>query len=1756
LSPIKTSFPKIIVKKTNISFCYKTLGSAALIGLTAFGIGRWLNHRPEPTAVSAPSPQTAPAVPAAPSFPPLPPVLKPVTLAEEAEATANAKPCDYTILTNLDLTRPPTEAELIAAGNLGEKLTPTRSADPDLLSDPVARKQQQQDNLTFGTAIQAWNDHRYAEALELFTAHVESAPESPWVAESMLHIGCHHQYVARFSESVEWFDKILEITPKNTEMYYKAKLRRTILNVDLGKLDEAIAGFSEMIKQDPNSNHQSYASYWLIQIEFLKKNETALRDCGQKALSHAAKILGNSKEAAALYRLSAAGPHGFNASELHATALAHGLVTTPVRADAALDALPVPFIAHYTDRHYVTVESVTKDAVTLYDSRISASTAMPRKAFEKNWSGFALLTKPAPDNQRIHPAENLEQIIGGCCGQPAQVSDLGGDDCHSCGLPTYSVNPINMNFKVIDTPMWWEAPVGPSVFMKLLFNSQDSLNNYEPFGEKWSFRYASYLLITPGDRVQVKDGDGKLETFPAPVGGIPDPVTYPITYQSPPGDFRVLTQTGDHQFELMDQDGTVYNYGIPVNVGNNSSVPLLLSIADHRNNSVNITHNANGAITAVSSSQLPGMSWSFVYSTINGIYSRVTRIDDPFNRSCTFSYDTNGRLTGQTDMGGLAYSYAYAVKNTIDNNIYYGGQTAAPQLFVTSITTPTGVTQIETEPADGISGGGGTPAELDDGYWSGYPAPGLPMWTNYRVTIKDHLNHPTEYYFCGYNSIRYIRNPIQMQRSPGFVRPDFGARIQMDSQLVGGKGEIVQVTHYSSQSTIATSSSSSSHDAVTRLPAFTSNGNGGQHYSEYNSQGKPTLINLDGVSNDSQISVTYMPNGIDVETVKRPLLGVMKTLQTNVYDGRLLYANTDAAGRNLIYTWFGDGRLQEIRDYGTTGATIFNTITYAYDVNRRPLSVSLNGTVISSTGYDIKGNLLSQMGADGRQTTFEYDNLNRVTKEIRSDDSFTAYQWACCYVENTRYGKIVGGIEKTLRRSATTYDARVLPTATTETDGSVTRYAHDIAGRMTSLTDPKGQSTYWQFNAANQLLKKIYPDITEEGFAYDAYGRLATFTNRRNQATSLAYAYDGKADSVGNVSFGYDSWRRLSQQSNYVGVHNFTYDLLGRQTSINGPWADDTISYAYNDNTKAVTRTSPGGMIQTTTPNAYGQIVSVANILGTFTNTYSGLGGQLTQITHTGANAGFNTAFTYLGAAFDRALATITSTRPGAAVVGRHTYTYDSLGNIASWKREAPLVNPTGITSQYQSTIYYDPADQLSSVVNQALAGSTVANTGYHYTYDLAGNIASKQVDTTSTGATMTPYTHNPLNQITSVGGAAGGRKVTVRGTTSESATVKVKPGIASVYKDARMLSGNRFEADLDLASGANQLNVQAKDGSNNTSNYTYNLNLAAATALSPTYDADGNLLSDGVRSYEWDDQSRLTKILWGAGSNKSTQYNYNALGQRCQQSEYTGTTLTATYYYLYEGKDLLCRFTNGTASTNRDRHYFAQGEQRKTGSTWASRYYTREHLGSIREVLDSNGTLAARFDYDPYGKRSTQYQAAAYTGGCDFGFTGHITQTSAVCGQGEIVLTVFRAYDPELGRWLSVDPQGEAGGMNLYAYVGGNPLNWLDPYGLEPDLNLNPHGLSECGAADKVDLFKNWAKSIDNSDKRVFQVFGHGFATSILDMRSKSSADRPLLHAPLLVAAMKAENLEKFDGATHINSTQLNLIDSFSIFWHVPRRG
>ena len=187
----------------------------------------------------------------------------------------------------------------------------------------------------------------------------------------------------------------------------------------------------------------------------------------------------------------------------------------------------------------------------------------------------------------------------------------------------------------------------------------------------------------------------------------------------------------------------------------------------------------------------------------------------------------------------------------------------------------------------------------------------------------------------------------------------------------------------------------------------------------------------------------------------------------------------------------------------------------------------------------------------------------------------------------------------------------------------------------------------------------------------------------------------------------------------------------------------------------------------------------------------------------------------------------------------------------------------------------------------------------------------------------------------------------------------------------------------------------------------------------SPTYE---------VTSNRWDQQNRLVRAI--AGTHESV-YEYDGESRRVRIKELTSSVETKNETFVWCGSRI-CQKRSGSTFA---RNYFKQGFEEGT----TDYFYTRDHLGSVREVVGSDGTtVASRVSYDPWG-------TATETGSVvpDFGFTGQYIDRSS-----GLALARYRGYSANLGRWMSRDPMGLRGGLNLYGYVNNRPISFIDPDG------------------------------------------------------------------------------------------------------------
>ena len=212
-------------------------------------------------------------------------------------------------------------------------------------------------------------------------------------------------------------------------------------------------------------------------------------------------------------------------------------------------------------------------------------------------------------------------------------------------------------------------------------------------------------------------------------------------------------------------------------------------------------------------------------------------------------------------------------------------------------------------------------------------------------------------------------------------------------------------------------------------------------------------------------------------------------------------------------------------------------------------------------------------------------------------------------------------------------------------------------------------------------------------------------------------------------------------------------------------------------------------------------------------------------------------------------------------------------------------------------------------------------------------------------------------------------------------------------------------------------------------------MTVAGGTGKTLAYDLNGNMTSDGTNSYAWDAENRLILVTY-PGTNNYSSFSYDALGRNVKIVETVAGTITSTKQFVWCADDR-CEARDGTGAITAQ--YFSNGQT--IGGTTNKYYNETDHLASVRELTDSSGVVQAEYSYDPYGQ-ATKLQGSVAS---DFQYAGYYFHAPS-----GLNLTASRAYSPGLGRFINRDPMEEDGGVNLYGYVDGDPVNSSDPSGLQ----------------------------------------------------------------------------------------------------------
>ena len=861
---------------------------------------------------------------------------------------------------------------------------------------------------------------------------------------------------------------------------------------------------------------------------------------------------------------------------------------------------------------------------------------------------------------------------------------------------------------------------------------------------------------------------------------------------------------------------------------------------------------------------------------------------------------------------------------------------------------------------------------------------------------------------------------------------------------------------------------------------------------------------------------------------------------SNVYDalGRV-DTQTDGAGNEWSF-YFAGARSKEVDPLGRARVFHFD------DTGRMTREVDALGFATTYV-YDGLQRLVRRTRPEGNSTEFTYDDRSNVISEtIRPKTGSPALPSVWSYVFEpvwnrittitnplsriTTYGYDGAGnpvtisqpiVGATIPVTTLVYDGNGQVTSVSDPEGRVTSYAYDpLTGDLLSRTvdpgglalvsqrvydpvgnviqeiDPRGNSIYFSYDAMRRLTgMSISPTVPLTEYAYDGNGNLSQIGRPSitvgAQVTTLGHSVTNKRSSIldpqGNTqSREFDELDRLWKETDALGqTTELLYDERGKLFQRVDAQQNTSEERTYTPNGREASLRDANGNLTLFVYDDFDRLESkIYEDLSTESFLYDAMGNltqrttrasetlsyiydeldRLEQKTTPGPNT-TNYSYDLAGKlvdvtdamgtthhVWDRAGRMSSVTRPDAKQV---SYQYDANDN------RTRVTHPDGFFVEYE----YDELNRLIEVRDSTNSPYAAFSYGLPGDFDYA--LSRRVSDSRGADVVTTSYGREIDDDLTSVQHVWNGGSVHLAYEYDA-----VHKEVSSDVDDASFL----FDAATDASTSyvPNTLNQYET---------------VAGTAYS--YDGNGNLASDGANVYVHDAENRLVQA-----NNVShvASYAYDAFARRAEK-----TVDGVTTRYVYDGNRVLEEYDGAGLLLRRFVYGPGIDEPVAMLTPGGTYYYVYDKLGSVIALTDETGALVEQHAYSPYGRVDAPSGV-----GNPYLFAGrrHDSETGLYHYRS-------RNYDAGLGRFLEVDPARQVGGMNLYAYVQNDPLNFLDPFGLFrfgkrplsgapwiPGGSSNPvdnyfnteisheHGFFEDGSGENIGFGPDGRFSEDPSDK------------------------------------------------------------------------
>jgi RHS repeat-associated protein len=784
------------------------------------------------------------------------------------------------------------------------------------------------------------------------------------------------------------------------------------------------------------------------------------------------------------------------------------------------------------------------------------------------------------------------------------------------------------------------------------------------------------------------------------------------------------------------------------------------------------------------------------------------------------------------------------------------------------------------------------------------------------------------------------------------------------------------------------------------------------------------------------------------------------------FDGlRHLTTVTNANSAVTSYSWCGCGSLDQIIDATLTNYTTFNydnqgnltniefpdysSLTYQFDLDGRMTNAFDGANRSVHLSYNNQGLPTNISGAYGTLQSAAYDSVNRptsitdangvtITNTYDALNELLTRKWADGIGEGFGYSA-AGMIAYTNRDGRATHyglDTAGRISAVTNANLEVIQVAYDSLDNVTSLIDGLNHTNNWQYNQYGWLTNKV-DGLGRNAFRF-SYNPNGWVTNRWTpQNGNAGYGYDnvGNLTSIAypssSITYAYNVLNQLTSMVDAVGTTTFSYTPAGQLASEKSPWTNNTVSYTYVQGLRtALSLSQPSGSwSQTYGFDSSWRMTNIVSPAGAFGYSYN-VQPESSLISEISLP---NEA--YITNSFD-SLARLKQTSLNNYYKWGHTldgysYGFDALGLATNITRNL------GLTSSSVS-VGFDNIGQITSWMAKETNGTPRLDEQLGFGFDTADNLHTR-----TNGLLSQAFNADAANELTNV---TRGGTFTLSGATPAPVTnITVNGNAAQTYGDFTFASTNNS-----LVNGSNTFTIIAQNmyGVAVTNSLTLNL----PTNVSLASDANGNLTNDGMRTFGYDSENQLTNVAV-AGQWRSS-FVYDGLNRRRIARDYTWSSgawvQTNEVHYIYDGYlPIQERDSNNVPQVTYTRGLDLSGDLWDAGGiggllartdTNSSTFYHGDGAGNITALMDGNENIVGRYLYNPFGKLIGQWGSMA---------NANTMQFSSMPQRRGITLYPLRGYEPNFQRFLNQDPIQELGGINLYRFVGNNPINGIDPFGL-----------------------------------------------------------------------------------------------------------